>query len=79
MVGVGHGPWWGVADFVPKRDSIVWGRADVSLAVVYNVLHSSMPYVARISSNVLGGLERVVCAFSNAEFATKCCHRCVGL
>ena len=68
-----------MTDFVPKRGSIVWGRIDVFLAIVSSVLHSSMLIVARISSAVLGGMERVVYAFSNVEFVTQFCNRWVGL
>ena len=76
------GPWAVVglvADFVPKRGIIVWGRVDVSLAIVPRVLHFSKPFVARISSTVLGGMERVMYAFTNVEFVTQFCRRCVGL
>ncbi len=68
-----------MADFVPMRGSVLWGRADVSPAVVSSVLHSSRPFVARIFSTVLNGLERVEYAFSRAEFVTKFCHTCVGV
>ena len=80
--GGGFAPWSMeglVADLVPKRGSVVWGRDDVSLADVSSVLHSSRPFVARISSFVLGGSEREVYALSSVEFVTKFCNRCVGL
>jgi hypothetical protein len=81
--GGGCGPWVAVglvAGFVPKRGSVVWGRAKVSPAVVSVVLHAPMPFVARISSTVRYVLGRVLYAFSNVDLVTKFCHiKCVVL